>query len=267
MGLVGCTVLAGVIKPTSPGSLLLTAETSAFPEQWRALPLSFELIMAVWGGHRADLCGERLTRRLSSVFPNIYRDMRHPQKYEHGLKLIFGFVTSVDLVMAIVGYLITNLLTIQEYPEALHVVVLILVATIPLTKFPLNCAPIISTLEVLSCIDPRAASVKPNCFNQSAFLTKTLRAVFRIRVTCTIVLLAILVPSFEVISAIMGVAFCFLMCVVLPVTFHLKMFGREISRREALLNWALILGSAVLGIAGTIWEFLPKDWLGLEEVH
>ncbi|KAI7241498.1 hypothetical protein KC330_g596 [Hortaea werneckii] len=179
--------------------------------------------------------------------------------------------------MAIVGYLMygrrtkdeisTNVLTIQEYPEALHVVVLILVAIIPLTKFPLNCAPIVSTLEVLSCIDPRAATVKPSRFNQSAFLTKTLRAVFRIGVTCIIVLLAILVPSFEVISAIMGAACCFLICVILPVAFHLKMFGKEISRREALFNWALILGSAVLGTAGTVWEFLPKDWMGLEEVH
>ncbi|KAI7474367.1 vacuolar amino acid transporter-like protein 1 [Hortaea werneckii] len=263
IGLIGCTILAGVLKPTSPGSLLQTATTTAFPEQWRALPLSFGLIMAVWGGH--------------SVFPNIYRDMRHPQKYEHGLKLIFGFVTSVDLVMAIIGYLMygrrtkdeisTNLLTVQEYPEALHVVVLILVAIIPLTKFPLNCSPIISTLEVLSRIDPRAASVKPNRFNQSTFLTKTLRAVFRIGVTCTIVLLAILVPSFEVISAIMGAAFCFLICVILPVMFHLKMFGREISRREMLCNWALIIGSAILGIAGTVWEFLPKEWMGLGKVH
>ncbi|RMY54206.1 hypothetical protein D0863_13702 [Hortaea werneckii] len=240
IGLIGCTVLAGVLKPTSPGSLLEIASTTAFPEQWRALPLSFGLIMAVWGGH--------------SVFPNIYRDMRHPQKYEHGLKLIFGFVTSVDLVMAIVGYLMygrrtkdeisTNVLTIQEYPEALHVVVLILLLP--------------------NHIDAR---MKPNRFNQSTFLTKTLRAVFRIVVTCAIVLLAILVPSFEVISAIMGAAFCFLICVILPVTFHLKMFGKEISRREVLCNWALILGSAVLGIAGTVWEFLPKDWIGLEQVH
>ncbi|RMY42984.1 hypothetical protein D0865_11574 [Hortaea werneckii] len=223
---------------------------------WRALPLSFGLIMAVWGGHR---------------------DMRHPQKYEHGLKLIFGFVTSVDLVMAIVGYLMygrrtkdeisTNVLTTQEYPGALHVVVLILVAIMPLTKFLLNCAPIISTLEVLSCIDPRAATVKPNRFNHSTFLTKPLRAVFRIGVTCTIVSLAILVPSFEVISAIMGAAFCSLICVILPATFHLKMFGGEISRREALFNWALILSSAALGIAGTVWGFLPKEWMGLEEVH
>lgn len=97
---------------------------------------------------KVKLCRESLTRRLSSVFPNIYRDMRHPQKYEHGLKLIFGFVTSVDLVMAIVGYLMygrrtkdeisTNVLTTQEYPGALHVVVLILVAIMPLTKFLLK---------------------------------------------------------------------------------------------------------------------------------
>ena len=75
--------------------------------------------MAVWGGH--------------SVFPNIYRDMRHPHRYGSGLKLIFGFVTSVDIAMAIIRYLMygnatkdeitTNILTTEGYPEALKMCV------------------------------------------------------------------------------------------------------------------------------------------------
>jgi solute carrier family 32 (vesicular inhibitory amino acid transporter) len=50
--------------------------------------------------------------------------------------------------MAIIGYLMygsrtkdeisTNLLTTEEYPEAVSVIVLILVAIVPLTKFPLK---------------------------------------------------------------------------------------------------------------------------------
>jgi vesicular inhibitory amino acid transporter len=132
--LILLTFIAGFLKSSPPGSLLDVAMTSALPGHWKALPLSFGLIMAVWGGH--------------SVFPNIYRDMRHPHKYGGGLKLIFGFVTSVDVAMAVVGYLMygditkdeitTNILATTEYPEALRVVFLVLVAVIPLTKFPLK---------------------------------------------------------------------------------------------------------------------------------
>jgi solute carrier family 32 (vesicular inhibitory amino acid transporter) len=92
--------------------------------------------------------------------------MRHPHKYGKALNVIFGFVvslrfleefqacwfpnvqTSIDLAMAIIGYLMygsrtkdeisTNLLTTEEYPEAVSVIVLILVAIVPLTKFPLK---------------------------------------------------------------------------------------------------------------------------------
>lgn len=132
--LIIVTFIAGFLKSTSPGSLIDEATTYALPENWKALPLSFGLIMAVWGGH--------------SVFPNIYRDMRHPHKYGRGLKVIFGFVTSVDIAMAVIGYLMygnatkdeisTNVLTTKGYPEALKVVVEVLIAIVPLTKFPLK---------------------------------------------------------------------------------------------------------------------------------
>jgi solute carrier family 32 (vesicular inhibitory amino acid transporter) len=127
-----------------------------------------------------------------------------------------------------------------------------------------SCSPIISTLEVLFRIDPRAAMVKPNRFNQSPFWTKLLKGIFRLGTTVIIVVVAIVVPSFEMISAIMGAAFCFLICVILPIVFHLKMFKGQIPPRQLFLDWTLIVLSIVLGTAGTVWEFLPRDWMGLE---
>jgi hypothetical protein len=67
-----------------------------------------------------------------------------------------------------------------------------------------SCSPIVSTLEVMFRIDPRAAMIKPNKFNQSKVLTRLLQYTFRIGVTVVIVLIAIVVPSFEVISASMS---------------------------------------------------------------
>lgn len=105
--------------------------------------------------------------------------------------------------------------------------------------------------------------MQPNKFNQSKLLTRLLSWIFRIGVTVIIVIIAIAVPSFEAISAIMGAAFCFLICIILPVVFHLKMFKGRIPRRQLVLDWVLVGASLVLGTVGTAWEFLPKNWMGL----
>lgn len=73
-------ILDGLIKTDYPGSLHEPAATYLFPLNWSTLPLSFGLLMSPWGGH--------------AVFPNIYRDMRHPKKYGTSLKVTFSFTVS-----------------------------------------------------------------------------------------------------------------------------------------------------------------------------
>ena len=118
-------------------------------------------------------------------------------------------------------------------------------------------------MEVYSRVDPRTALLKPNRVNQSRFLRNVLKTIFRLLVTVIAVAIAIGVPSFELISALMGGAFGFLICVIMPIGFHLKMFQGQLSRRTIILDWTYIIISAILGITGTVWEFLPRDWMGL----
>lgn len=86
LGIVCCVVIVvavfvdGMVKPNAPGSLREPATTYAFPADWRTLPLAFGLLMAPWGGH--------------SVFPNIYRDMRHPQRYGTAVFTTYGLTVS-----------------------------------------------------------------------------------------------------------------------------------------------------------------------------
>ncbi|OAX77244.1 hypothetical protein ACJ72_08460, partial [Emergomyces africanus] len=83
LGILCCTSIVliifvdGILKTESPGSLRDPAQTSLLPENWSAVPLSFGLIMSPWGGH--------------SVFPNIYKDMRHPHKYGESLWVTYIF--------------------------------------------------------------------------------------------------------------------------------------------------------------------------------
>lgn len=74
--------------------------------------------------------------------------MRHPAKYKNGLYLIFTFVTTVDIAMAVIGYLLygddvlsevtTNMIKTEDYSRVVKLLVLIFVAVVPITKFPLQ---------------------------------------------------------------------------------------------------------------------------------
>jgi solute carrier family 32 (vesicular inhibitory amino acid transporter) len=132
--LVGIVIIDGIIKPRCPGSLRDPATTYLFPEQWSTLPLSLGLLMSPWGGH--------------SIFPSIYRDMRHPEKYGKSLRYTYSFTYGIDLTMAVVGLLMfgdyirdevtSNILRTKGYPKFLSIIIVVFIAIIPITKIPLR---------------------------------------------------------------------------------------------------------------------------------
>lgn len=70
------------------------------------IPLSFGLMMAGFSGH--------------AVFPAIYRDMENPKKYERMVDLTYVITVGVYITMAIAGYTMFGLDTMQEV-KILHV--------------------------------------------------------------------------------------------------------------------------------------------------
>ena len=77
-----------------------------------------------------------------------------------------------------------------------------------------------------------------------------------------ILIIAIVVPSFDRIMALMGSALCFTICIILPLAFYLKLFGNEISMKERVFDWFLIMVCSIMAVIGTVWAFLPKDKIG-----
>ncbi|GAB7347775.1 hypothetical protein MBLNU459_g5319t1 [Dothideomycetes sp. NU459] len=258
-GIVVAVVADGFIKPHTPGSLREPAKTYLFPANWGTLPLSFGLLMSPWGGH--------------SVFPNIYRDMRHPYKYRRGVNYTYAFTALLDLFMAVVGLLMfgdsvrdeitSNILLTDGYPQWLSVVIVVCVAIIPLTKIPLNARPIISTLEILMGLDSRAVATTTSLHGVSGFNRGILKATIRIVITIVFVVFAILVPDFDRIMSLLGSVACFSICIILPLAFHLKIFGKEIPKSERIMNWTLIVISTIMAVVSTVFNFFPKESLGI----
>ncbi|OQD80741.1 hypothetical protein PENANT_c033G03188 [Penicillium antarcticum] len=258
LGIISCTSIValicidGLVKPDTPGSLRQPANTFLFPDNWATIPLSFGLIMSPWGGH--------------GVFPNIYRDMRHPQKYGKSLRVTYIFTFTLDCSMAIIGWLMfgdfvqdeitANILTVTNYPKVLSVCIIVFISIIPLTKVPLNARPLVATFEVLCGV---AGNVPAE--NHRETIQQIARAAIRLVVVVTIVILSVIFPAFDRIMAFMGSFLCFTICIIFPLAFYLKIFGKEISRGERILDWILLVISTILAAVGTVWAFLPREIL------
>ncbi|KAF3173798.1 hypothetical protein TWF106_000404 [Orbilia oligospora] len=255
--IVGMIFISGLATQEQPGSLLHPAKTYLLPEHWGQVPLSLGILISPWGGH--------------SVFPNIYRDMRHPYKFGKAIKVTYTFTFLLDLSMAVVGYLLfgdtvkdivtSNILLNPQTNKKLSIALISFIAAIPITKTPLNARPIISTFEVLLGLDQRILAPGEEGAGISQF-THTMYSVL-IRVGCvfSFITIAILVPSFERIMALMGSALCFLICIILPIVFRLRIFAGNLPRRTVIFDWFLIIFSSILAIAGTVTALLPRDVL------
>ncbi|KAI2626512.1 transmembrane amino acid transporter protein-domain-containing protein [Hypoxylon sp. NC1633] len=264
IGVVSClsivviVILDGLIKVNAPGSLIEPATTYLFPANWLTLPLSFGLLMSPWGGH--------------SVFPNIYRDMRHPYRYKEAVTYTFSFTLIVDAAVAVVGLIMfgegvrdeitSNILQTTGYPDVLRVLLVIFIAIIPLTKIPLNSQPIVTTLEVVFGLRQQVVAGETPLVGLSSASRGLLKALVRLLTLFVFLAIAILFPAFDTIMAFMGSALCFTICVTLPLAFYLKLFGHEISVRERMVTWTVMLISLALSVVGTVWAFLPKDLIG-----
>jgi vesicular inhibitory amino acid transporter len=85
--------------------------------------------------------------------------------------------------------------------------------------------------------------------------------VVRIFTVALIVVLAIVFPSFDRIMAFLGSFLCFTICIILPLAFYLKIFGKEISKKERIVDWFLLILSSILAAIGTVWAFLPREMI------
>ncbi|KAG6069347.1 hypothetical protein E4U32_000061 [Claviceps aff. humidiphila group G2b] len=252
--IVCIVIIDGLVKKDAPGSLWEPARTHLFPSNWLSVPLAYGLMASPWGAH--------------SIFPSIYRDMRHPHKWERAVNTTFSFSYALDTCLAVVGVLMfgdgikdaitSNILRMSDYPESLTVVMCIFITIIPLTKIPLNARPLITTADVVCGVHKEHAHGTDAAAQPSA-LVHGVRALIRVAIVLVLLGISILFPAFDSVCAFLGAALITLISIILPISFYLKLYHKEITTRERVLSWFLLVLFSILGLVGTIWTFLPKQ--------
>jgi len=178
----------------------------------------------------------------------------------------------IDVGMACAGILMfgdgvkeevtSNIFLTKGFPQGISVFIAICIAIIPLTKIPLNARPIVSTLEVLFGLDTRSLAMSSSIDGMSGLTRGALKITLRIVTIVIFVIIAIVFPSFDRIMTLLGSVACFSICIILPLAFHLKLFGKEISSGEKTMNWVLIVVSTIMAIISTVFACLPKEMIG-----
>ena len=120
-----------------------------------------------------------------------------------------------------------------------------------------SARPIFVTIEILCGLHSHE-----HASHFSVYTRRLLKGLIRTTLILVITILAVFIPGFDIIMGFMGSAMCFMICVVFPLAFYLKMFGKSINMRERMLDWFLIVVCSIMGILGTVWVCLPRDITG-----
>lgn len=258
VGVLVIVFFDGVYKQEAPGSLWSPEATSITPTSWRSAPLAIGIFMALWAGH--------------AVFPNIYRDMRHPNKYKGALATIYQITFGVNLTMGVIGYLMfgqnvdnevtKNIMFTPGYPEHQGVVITSLISLIPLAKTPLCARPIISTVDIFSGLHhvPMSfAGMFAGRLSLKQISQRVAKGFVRFGIISCLVILAIAFPDFDRIIAFLGASLCISICVLGPIAFYLSIYGDNVPAWERKMDYVLFVIYVILAVLGTIWCFIPKE--------
>ncbi|GMM35043.1 Avt1 protein [Saccharomycopsis crataegensis] len=234
-GTVLVCIIAGFSKPSGQGSLLSPSEMFLWPEEYKYLLVSLGIFLALFGGH--------------AVFPELYRDMRHPQKFGKSITIAFSFTITLDMTAALIGYImfgndvaeiLTNsIMKAEGYASWIPTTLCLFLGLVPLTKGPLVIRPVSTVLDQYFNVhtDPRP-------HNPIKIMDKAI-------IIFIAFLIANLCTSFAQVMAVMGSLICFTICITLPFLFYYKMFYDELSHFKRLFFEISIGISLVLTVAGT----------------
>lgn len=235
--------ICGFLKSTSPGSLLQFMPTNLWPLSLPELFIALGILMAPFGGH--------------AVFPNLKTDMRHPEKFKKSLLTTYAITLTTDASMAVIGFLMFGALCNNEvtsilletagYPTWIYPLISCLICIVPLAKTALNAKPIISTVDGIFGLD----AIEEGESSLSQYYKAGSRFVVRVVVNALFVMFAIQFPEFDKIIGILGSLICFIVCVILPSMFYLKLCSNQVGGLERFYVTALVLVSVVLAIICT----------------
>ncbi|KAI8881930.1 hypothetical protein K501DRAFT_334402 [Backusella circina FSU 941] len=238
----------GLTKVDAPGSMIQPASTDVLPSDWKAVPMSFGLIMAGFAGH--------------AVFPTIYRDMKNPKEYTKMVNYTYLVTAIVYFTIAAAGYamfgpntmqeITQNLVTIPEYSQTLNRLAVWLIALNPIAKYGLTLNPVLLSWQ----IEIQNSHRFEEWFAKAEWRRTFVNSIGIVLTSLFIVYLAMLIPNFDSIMSVLGALFSFFISGIFPILCHLKLYGSKVGLVEKTFSIVLVVIAGAMAFSGTLFNFI-----------
>lgn len=200
------------------------------------LPLALGIVAYTFSGH--------------AIVPSIYSSMERPQDFERMIDMSFLIVLGCCLVVAIGGYhmfgsLVEDQITIslQNFSSAevaMDCLTWLMILT-AFSKFTLTAFPLALGIEEIF------APCLPN-----ETVSEVVSSLIRLCLIGCSLSVAIYVPSFSFLCALVGMVCTMAVSVIFPAAAHLKMFGPKLGVGERTLDWLFVVFGSIVAVVGTI---------------
>ncbi|ORX54011.1 hypothetical protein DM01DRAFT_1383410 [Hesseltinella vesiculosa] len=242
----------GFSKKSQPGSLWDPMPTDLWPTATLStLPLSFGLFMAIYSG--------------AAVFPSIYRDMAQPKQFGKVVDITYLFTFALYLAISFSGYLMFGRTTMQEITENLAATpgytvwinqgASYIILLMPIAKYGLMLNPITVSFEIW--LQGRCQSAGGDKDIKTPWYYTPVTILGRIILSAITLAIAIVIPGFDHVIALLGSLFSYGISVIFPVICYIKLYRDSMTFTELCLNCSLLLICFVLSFLGTVWSFIP----------
>ncbi|KAJ4835511.1 hypothetical protein Tsubulata_023276 [Turnera subulata] len=197
--------------------------------KWSGVPLAVGVYAYCFAGH--------------SVFPDFYRSMADKGKFTKATVtsisasfVFYGGVAAIGYTMFGEATLSQITLNMPQHSVVSRIALWATVAT-PFVKYPLLMLPLVKGLQDLL---PQQLSHTYTCF----FLLRT-------TLVASTVLVALLIPFFGLLMALIGSLLCLLVSVIAPSLCFLKIMGQKASRIQIVLSTTVASFGIICAVLGT----------------
>lgn len=238
-----CVVMAVLLSALVEGDMSAqVAESNGDKESPRmlwsttGLPLALGLIAYTFSGH--------------AIVPSLYASMERPQDFERMINCTFAIVMCCCLVVAVSGYYMFGnevqdqiTISLEESSSAVLAMECLtwLMILTAFSKFTLTMFPLAIGIEEL---------VAPFLPHERAM--ELASGLIKLMLILASLGVAMFVPSFSFICALVGLICTMIVSVIFPAAAHLQLFGDTLSVSEIIMNWILIFLGGFVAVVGTI---------------